>query len=365
MNRFKLLILSAVLIIAPVIGNAQSTTEEQFIDIIQINKASVVVVTVEQLPFDMQTKIDDAFEDLEDFGFPKGFLDSLTPDKLKEDKVPPRKRISFGTGFFIEDYIVTNYHVIDNAETIVINFEGNPTRYEVEVMNSDEISDLAILKLKNPLPFDVISLQWSNTPLRSGQSVWAIGHPRGLEYSISKGIVSSTDRTASNNWQKSVQTDVAINAGNSGGPLFDMDGNVVAINTIIVTSSGGSDGISVSVESNYAQDIIKRLLTGEEIDRPLMGIQLADKIMTGEVFVAALSPGKGGANAGVEDDDIFYILDGDIILFAQDVFEVLRRHRPGDTISAIFLRGDDREQVTLEIVLSSLLQAREESEADD
>jgi len=354
-----------VLLVAPLAGNAQSTTESQFIDIIKTNKASIVVVTVEQSAPDLTENMADVLEDLEDledFGFPKNFLDGLVPNKKEE--VVPRKNYSFGTGFFIEDYIVTNYHVIDGGETIVINFESDPTRYEVEVVNSDEISDIAILRLKTPLPFDVVPLEWGNAQLYSGQDVWAVGHPRGLVYSVSKGIVSHTHRAASNNWQKSIQTDVAINSGNSGGPLFDMAGNVVAINTIIVTSSGGSDGISVSIESRYAQNIIEKLLAGGDIDRPLMGLQIADNIMTGKVFVAVAKEGNPGAEAGVESKDIFYTLDGDRILAAQDIFDVLRRHAPGDIIPATFIRGDDSEHITVEITLMSLIQAFEEYEAE-
>ena len=363
MNRFKVLVISVVLLVVPLIATAQ--TESGFIDIVKTNKASVVVVTVEQAAPDTKTAFKDTFGDLEEFGFPEGFLDGLLleeDEEKKEDK-PVRKQYSFGTGFFIEDYIVTNYHVIDGAETIVINFENSPTRYEVEIINSDEISDLAILKLKSPLPFNVIPLEWSHTPLQSGQDVWAIGHPRGLEFSVSKGIVSSVDRTASNNWQKSIQTDVAINSGNSGGPLFDMNGDVVAINTIIITSSGGSDGISVSVESEYAQGIITKLLTGEDIDRALMGLHIAEKVMTGEVFVAIAQEGKPGAEAGVKAKDRFYELDNTRILRAQDIFEVLRKHQPGDTISGIFLRGEDLEPINVEMTLASLLQSIEDRKA--
>ncbi len=364
MNIFKLLMVGVVLVVATFTGSAQATSNNQFIDIIKINKAAVVVVTVEQTAPTLKNNLADTFDDLKNFGFPKKFLDGLTPDEQNEE-APPRKMYSFGTGFFIEDYIVTNYHVIAGGEKIVINFENDPTRYEVEILNSDQISDIAILKLKTPLPFNVVPLKWSNAQLHSGQDVWAIGHPRGLNYSISKGIISNTHRAASNNWQQSIQTDVAINQGNSGGPMFNMSGEVIAINTIIVTASGGSNGISVSIESKYAQSIIKKLLGGGKIDRPLMGIQIASNTMTGEVFVAIATKGKPGNLAGVKSKDIFYELDGDRIFIAQDIFEVLRRHDPGDTIISTFIRGNDREYVTMEITLNSLIQALEEYETEE
>lgn len=359
MNRFKLLLIGAVLIMAPVIVQAN----EDFVETIRTVTSAIVVVTSES-PAPNSTKVIIEFgEDLEEFGFPEGFLDNLIPKEgpSADNDAPERKAYSFGTGFFIENYIVTNHHVIDNAEKIVIHFENHPTRYEVEVVSSDEIADIAVLQLKEHLPFDVTPLEWSEVPLSLGQEVWAIGHPRGLEYSVTKGIISSTHRTASNNWQISVQTDAAVNQGNSGGPLLDMDGNVVAINTVIVTSGGGSNGLSVSVESEYAQTVITKLLSGEAIDRPLMGIMIGENIMTGEIFAARVGKGSAAEAAGVKADDHFVSLDGQPIAYAQDVYEVLRTHQPGDTIEGIFDR--DGTAVMVHITFASMNEAHAAEEA--
>ncbi len=370
MNRFKLLILSAVLVIAPIVSQASEHVveyaNESFVKIINTVSSAVVVVTVEQPAKTLENTIDRFGDNLEEFGFPEGFLDSLIPQKTpeEEDDEPTKMVYSFGSGFFIDDYIVTNHHVIDGGETIMIHFQNDPTRYEVEVVGSDEIADIAVLRLIDPLPFDVTPLQWSHMQLASGQDVWAIGHPRSLEYSVTKGIISSVNRTASNNWQLSVQTDASVNSGNSGGPLLDMHGKVVAVNTLIITSSGGFEGVSVSVQGDYAQDIITKLLTEEPIDRPLMGIMIAGNIMTGESFVADLVEGSPGEDAGVLTDDIFYSLDGKRILYAQDIYEVLRVHQPGDTISATFLRGDEREQVNFNITFMSMNEAKAKKEAE-
>lgn len=350
MNRFKVLILSVVLLVAPIVSQAN----EKFADIIESVSAAVVAVTVEANSPSAQEVLEGFGDSLEEFGFPPGFLDNLMPNDDEEEPVELSPTHMFGTGFLIDDYIVTNYHVIEDGYKIVINFQNNPQRYEVEVINSDKIADIAILKVINPLPFDVTPLEWSDQVLRSGQDVWAIGHPRGKYFSVSKGIISHINRAASNNWQKSIQTDVAINPGNSGGPLLDMDGKVIAINTVIVSAGGGSDGISISVEGKYAQNIIERLLTGEEIDRPLMGLQIATNVMTGETFVTVAVEGKPGKAAGVMSEDIFYELDNIRINVSQDVFEVLRVHQPGDTITGIFLRGEEREPVVVDITLMSM-----------
>lgn len=341
-----------MLLVVPIVGQAN----QKFADIIESVSAAVVVVTVEVDAPDMQTSLEGFGDSLEEFGFPPGFLDNLMPDDDDEEEEPIelQPRHVFGTGFLIDDYIITNYHVIEGGYKIVVNFQNNPQRYEVEVISSDKIADIAILKVINPLPFEVTPLEWSDQVLRSGQDVWAIGHPRGKSFSVSKGIISHINRAASNNWQRSVQTDVAINPGNSGGPLLDMDGKVIAINTVIVSAGGGSDGISISVEGKYAQGIIKRLLTGEEIDRPLMGLQIATNVMTGEPFVAIAVEGNPGKAAGIMAEDIFYELDNMRINVAQDIFEMLRIHQPGDTITGIFLRGEEREPITVEITLMSM-----------
>ena len=184
-----------------------------------------------------------------------------------------------GSGFIIstDGYVITNAHVVNNAfngNGIIHIIFKNSEKYEVDLVNYDEDSDIALLKIKeNQIQFPF--LVWGSTP-EIGEKTIAIGSPMNLSFSATFGNVSALERFLPNApaFVSFIQTDAAVNPGNSGGPLFNEDGEVIGINTIIMTGgqSQGSIGLGFAIDGTYAQKIITRLKTGEKIIRPFVGI---------------------------------------------------------------------------------------------
>ena len=184
-----------------------------------------------------------------------------------------------GSGFIIsaDGYVITNAHVVNNAfngNAIIHIIFKNSEKYEVDLVNYDEDSDIALLKIKeNQIQFPF--LVWGSTP-EVGEKTIAIGSPMNLSFSATFGNVSALERFLPNApaFVSFIQTDAAVNPGNSGGPLFNENGEVIGINTIIMTSgpNKGSIGLGFAIDGTYAQKIITRLKTGEKIIRPFVGI---------------------------------------------------------------------------------------------
>ena len=184
-----------------------------------------------------------------------------------------------GSGFIIsaDGYVITNAHVVNNAfngNAIIHIIFKNSEKYEVDLVNYDEDSDIALLKIKeNQIQFPF--LVWGSTP-EVGEKTIAIGSPMNLSFSATFGNVSALERFLPNApaFVSFIQTDAAVNPGNSGGPLFNEDGEVIGINSVIMTSgpNKGSIGLGFAIDGTYAQKIITRLKTGEKIIRPFVGI---------------------------------------------------------------------------------------------
>lgn len=174
--------------------------------------------------------------------------------------INPRPVTSLGSGFVIDPdgIIVTNNHVIENADTIEVTFANGDT-LEAELLGVDDQTDLAVLKVEPEKPLKAVKFGDSRK-VRIGEWVMAIGNPFGLGGSVTLGIVSARGRTLDGPYDNFIQTDAAINKGNSGGPLFNMDGEVVGINTAILSPSGGSIGIGFSVPSELAENIIDQIV---------------------------------------------------------------------------------------------------------
>ncbi|MCZ4354045.1 Do family serine endopeptidase [Roseovarius aestuarii] len=188
----------------------------------------------------------------------------------------PRRSSALGSGFVISEdgYIVTNNHVIDSADEIIIEFyEGG--EMVAEVIGTDPKTDIALLKVdaKEPLPF--VAFGDSDTA-RVGDWVIAMGNPLGQGFSVSAGIVSARNRALSGTYDDYIQTDAAINRGNSGGPLFDMNGEVVGVNTAILSPNGGSIGIGFSMASNVVARVVSQLQEFGETRRGWLGVRIQD-----------------------------------------------------------------------------------------
>ncbi len=193
----------------------------------------------------------------------------------------PRRSSALGSGFVISEdgYIVTNNHVIAGADEIEIEFfpgEGQPKELlPATVIGTDEKTDLALLKVDAAIPLSYVTFGDSDTA-RVGDWVIAMGNPLGQGFSVSAGIVSARNRELSGNYDDFIQTDAAINRGNSGGPLFNMDGDVVGVNTAILSPNGGSIGIGFSMASNVASKVVAQLKEFGETRRGWLGVRIQD-----------------------------------------------------------------------------------------
>ena len=172
-------------------------------------------------------------------------------------------------------YIITNYHCIYNNKFIKIFFWNKEDwrSYDVEVIGIDPLADLALLRAidkDEPVP----ELKFSTEEIKSGQDVFAMGHPMGMVWSVSKGVISHEDRYARHPYVHSVQTDAAINVGNSGGPLLNMKGEIVGINTLIISKVKESAGIGIAIRRDTVQKSFNAMMKNGKIDRPAIGIMV-------------------------------------------------------------------------------------------
>jgi len=252
--------------------------------------------------------------------FFKDFFNRQRPPGNRNEsqpRAPERRAQSLGSGFVIdpEGLIVTNNHVIDGADEISITLQDNTT-LKASVVGRDESTDLALLRVKPDKPLPYVEFGDSDAA-RVGDWVLAIGNPFGLGGSVTAGIVSARGRDINSGpYDDFIQTDAAINRGNSGGPLFNMDGKVVGINTAIYSPSGGSIGIGFSIPSKLAQNVVNQLRNYGQARRGWLGVRIQQ--VTPEIAESlGLKEPTGAMIAGVNEGgpaDKAKIRNGDIVL---------------------------------------------------
>jgi len=265
-----------------------------------VNISTTQTVTTNLNPFPFQFPPGSPFEDM--------FKEFGTPQK--------RKATALGSGFIIDSkgIVVTNNHVIQGAEDILVRVNGDK-EYEAAVIGADPLSDVAVLQIKSKEKF--ISVKFGDSDkARIGDWVIAIGNPFGLGGTVTSGIISARNRSIGiSRYEDYIQTDASINQGNSGGPLFDMEGNVIGINTAILGQSG-SIGIGFSIPSNSAKKVIDQLIKYGETKRGWLGVRI--QIVSKEIAdVEKLDEPRGALVASVlkgSPADKAGILAGDIIL---------------------------------------------------
>ncbi|HWE18102.1 MAG TPA: trypsin-like peptidase domain-containing protein [Hyphomicrobiaceae bacterium] len=241
----------------------------------------------------------------------------------KENRSPDRKVTAQGSGFVVdgkEGLIVTNNHVIDGADEIVINFNDGSKLVVEKILGKDPKTDLALLKVTPKRALAQVAFG-SSSRLKVGDWVMAIGNPFGLGGSVSVGIISAKQRDINTGpYDDFLQTDAAINRGNSGGPLFNMDGEVIGVNTAIISPSGGSIGIGFAVPSDSAVVVLEQLRLFGETRRGWLGVNVqsvtedlaeATGIREGTgARVASVAPEGPAAKAGILQDDVIVRFDG-------------------------------------------------------
>ncbi len=267
-----------------------------------------------------------------------------------------------GSGFIIsaDGYVITNNHVVEGAEEIRVHLNDRRV-FEAAVVGLDEPSDLALLKLDaEALPHVAFG---DSDAVRIGDWVLAIGSPFGLEFSASAGIVSAKGRTvprrSSYNYMSFIQTDVAINQGNSGGPLFNLEGQVIGINSRILSSTGGSNGVSFAIPSNVAVNVTEQLRDTGAVARGLLGVQMrevdhdtAQRLGLSRplgALVDRVQPASPAERAGLRSGDIIIRFSGHEIEYYTELPFFVGQYRPGASTGVTVLReGEERRfQVTL------------------
>ena len=270
-----------------------------------------------------------------------------------------RPEVSMGSGFIIsqDGFIITNAHVLEGAKTVSIGLHDQ-RELKAEVIGIDQPTDIALLKVDaRNLP--VVRLGDSNR-LRVGQWVLAIGSPFGLEQTATQGIISALGRALpGDSYVPFIQTDAAVNPGNSGGPLFDLDGRVIGVNSQIYSNSGGYMGVSFAIPVNVAMDVVEQLKTTGKVERGWLGVLVQDvtpdlaksfglQQAQGALVSRVLEKGPAG-NAGIEVGDVIIAYNGKPIRRSSDLPPLVARTRPGQTATLTVVRQGKSRDVKLTV----------------
>lgn len=296
-------------------------------------------------------------------------------------EVYPERSEGQGSGAIIdkEGYVVTNYHVVGNADRVTVALSQNEDVYEADIIGVDPENDLAVIKIKNP-PKNLIPIPLgSSKNLLVGQKVFAIGNPFGLDRTLTSGIISAVGRPIKtkdgNVIEGAIQTDASINPGNSGGPLIDSKGSMIGINTMIISPTGGSIGLGFAIPVDTAKDIISDLIKfgyvkrgwidatflpvnskisrslGYNVDYGLMIMMIA---RNGEAYNAGL---RGGNERAIYGNQIVYI-GGDIIVGIEgtkvtnysDFTNILKNKKPGDVVGVDYIRNNRKYSTKVKLI---------------
>lgn len=353
--------LTAFLLLIVQADRAGAAMPESFADLAEKVSPAVVNITTTTTvaaPADSGPVVPEGspFED-----FFQDFLDRQGPNQQR-----PRRSQALGSGFVISEdgYIITNNHVIDGADEILIEFfSGN--ELPAELVGRDPNTDIALLKVESDEPLPFVALGDSDI-MRVGDWVMAVGNPLGQGFSVSAGIISARNRELSGAYDDFIQTDAAINRGNSGGPLFNLDGEVIGVNTAILSPTGGSIGIGFSMASNVVGRVVDQLQEFGETRRGWLGVRIQD--VTADVAEAmGLEPARGALitdvldgpskDAGLESGDVILSFDGSEITDTRELVRVVGNSDVGKSVRVVVFRNGETETYLVK------LGRREEAEA--
>jgi serine protease Do len=262
-----------------------------------------------------------------------------------------------GSGFFIspDGYAVTNNHVVDNAQSVEVTTD-NGKSYTAKVVGTDPKTDLALIKVDGQDNFPFV--KFADKAPRIGDWVVAVGNPFGLNETVTAGIVSAKGRNiGAGPYDDFLQIDAPINAGNSGGPSFDLDGNVVGVNTAIVSASGGSVGIGFAVPADTGKAVVTQLKSNGHVTRGWLGVEiqqvtpdLADGLGLKKVegaLVAQVEPKSPAAEAGIRSGDVVAALNGEELKSANEFARKIAEIAPGTKVRLQILRDRSPEDVAV------------------
>ncbi len=363
LRALSVLILGAVFLVAQALQGSAQDRPATFADladqvspaVVNITTATTVAASTGNGPIVPEgSPFDDFFRD---------FMERNGPGNQQRR---PRRSSALGSGFVIsaDGYIVTNNHVIESADEITIEFFSGG-ELDATVVGTDPNTDIALLKVESdePLPFVEFG---SSDAMRVGDWVMAMGNPLGQGFSVSAGIVSARGRALSGSYDDFIQTDAAINRGNSGGPLFNLDGEVIGVNTAILSPNGGSIGIGFAMASDVVTNVVDQLQEFGETRRGWLGVRIQD--VTEELAEALeLEQARGALitdvpegparEAGIEARDVILTFDGVEVEDTRELVQIVGNSPVGAVVPVIVWR--DGEEVTIDVTLAR----REEAEA--
>jgi Do/DeqQ family serine protease len=281
------------------------------------------------------------------------------------DKYPGEQEpvTGIGSGVIItaDGYIVTNNHVIENSEKVTVTL-NDKREFEAKVVGTDHSTDLALLKIDTEgLPFITFG---NSDNLRIGEWVLAVGNPFNISSTVTAGIVSAKGRSMQiieDNYriESFIQTDASVNRGNSGGALVNLKGEMIGINTAILSPTGGNVGISFAIPSSIVEKVVKDLIEFGTVQRGIMGVQIQDisaelakKENLSElngVYVSDVNENSAAQEAGIEAGDVITEIEGIKVKSPSELQELVSRHRPGDKISVTVKRKDKTKQFEVKL----------------
>jgi serine protease Do len=310
-----------------------------------VNISTTQTVSQEQAQNNVPPPFQDFFED-----FLKRFP--------QQEGQRPRKVSSLGSGFVIDPggIIVTNNHVIEGADEIVVNF-ADGEKYDAKLVGRDPKTDLAVLKIEAKKKFPFVKLGDSQEA-RVGDWVIAIGNPFGLGGSLSAGVISAIKRDIrSGPYDDFIQTDAAINRGNSGGPLFNMNGDVIGVNSSIISPSGGSVGIGFAIPSDLVQSVVDQLIAFGETRRGWLGVriqpvtdELAETLGLDKAkgaLVSEVMPDGPASKGGVKVGDVIVEFDGKAVDTARDLSRIVADTDVEKKVSVSVVREGQKKKLSI------------------
>jgi len=351
MKKIKIIFVAFLAFNFCIFANAKNTPES-FADlaeklmpsVVNISTTQTVVTNVNPFPFEFPPG--SPFEDL--------FKEFGTPQK--------RKASALGSGFIIDakGIVVTNNHVIKGAEDIMVTVNGEK-EYEAKIIGSDPLSDLAVLEIKSKDKFTPVKFGDSDKA-RIGDWVLAIGNPFGFGGTVTSGIISARNRSIGlARYEDYIQTDASINQGNSGGPLFDMNGDVIGINTAILGREG-SIGIGFAIPSNSAKKVISQLIKFGETKRGWLGVRI--QVVTKEIadveklekpmgaLIASVAKNSPSDKGGLKAGDIILEFNGTLIKEMKELPRIVAQTEVGKTVKVKIWRNE--KEITKKIKLGRL-----------
>ncbi|MFY9584204.1 MAG: Do family serine endopeptidase [Candidatus Acidiferrales bacterium] len=277
------------------------------------------------------------------------------------DQGPTAER-SLGSGVIVDKkgYILTNNHVVEQATKIQVQFNGESTRYTAKVIGTDDETDLAVIKIETSRELPTAKLGNSDG-VQVGDWVLAIGSPFGLQATVTAGIVSAKDRAGiGQQFQRFLQTDAAINPGNSGGPLVDMAGQVIGINTAIITGSRGYEGVGFALPSNTAINVYNQLISTGKVTRGSIGVRFTEENGTNAIVLKELGapygiviedvePGSPAAKAGLQPGDVITSVNGNPVHKGNELVNPIAQTRVGDKVRVTYVRDHKEREATLTV----------------